>query len=373
MTISPRRLPIVCAVLVLGISLCLAGCEPPVPRERDLLLTTATPGGTFYPVGVALATLATRELADSDSILVSAVTSSGSAENLRMLETGEGELAIVQALFASMAWQGSDRYQGRQVENLRSLAMLWDNVEQIVVLRRHAPTGTVADLAGWDGQGFSLGPRWSGAEVSGRTILETLDIDPDHRFRLAHLGYGPSADALQNRRIAGMFLAAGIPTAAVTQAFAALGPGQVVLLEVPDVELELLRASHPVWRRFVIPADTYPGQTEPVATIAQPNVLVAAAEVGDDVIHRLLETIWANLDFLQRQHAATRAMKLDRALEGLPAPLHPGAVRFYREAGLTIPDKLLPPGFEGFARPRPAPPPPDPSSQGAARPGRTGP
>lgn len=338
-TTPPRRpLPILLPIL-----LALAACEPPVPRERDLLLTTATPGGTFYPVGVAMATLATRELAESDSILVSAVTSSGSAENLRMLETGEGQLAIVQALFASMAWQGSGRYEGRQVENLRSLAMLWDNVEQIVVLRRHAPNGCVTDLRQWDGQGFSLGPRWSGAEVSGRTILETLDIDPDQRFRLASLGYGPSADALQNRRIAGMFLAAGIPTAAVTQAFAGLGPEQVTLLDVPDAELERLRASHPVWRRFVIPADTYPGQSDAVATIAQPNVLVAAAEVEDEVIHRLLETIWNNLGFLQRQHAAARAMRLDRALEGLPAPLHPGAVRFYREAGLAIPDELLPP------------------------------
>jgi len=323
------------------ILLCIAifhtGCEPPVPPERDLLLTTATPGGTYYPVGVAMATLFTRKLAESESILVSAVTSSGSAENLRMLETGEGKLAILQALFASMAWQGSGRYEGRPVSSLRSLAMLWDNVEQIVVLKRHAPTGTITDLAAWKGRGFSLGSRWSGTEVSGHTILETLGIDPDATFRIAHLGYGPSADALQNRRIAGMFLAGGIPTSAVTQAFAALGPERVTLLEVPDPELGRLRRAYPVWRRFVIPADTYPGQVEPVATIAQPNILATSADVEDEIITRLLQVLWKNLDWLHQQHATTRSLSLDRATEGLPVPLHPGAVRFYRDAGMEIP------------------------------------
>jgi len=343
----PRPIALRLASLApLAAALLLAGCEPPVPRERDLLLTTATTGGTFYPVGVALATLFTNELAESDNILVSAVTSSGSAENLRMLETGEGQLAILQALFVSMASRGADRYEGRPVENLRTLAMLWDNVEQILVLRRHAPTGTVGDLATWEGGGFSLGPRWSGTEVSARLVLETLGIDPEATFRVAHLGYGASADALRNRRIDGMFLVGGIPTAAVTQAYASLGADQATLLEIPDEDLDRLRRSHPVWRRFTIPAGTYPGQDEPVRTIAQPNVLVVDAAVGDEIVERLLEVLWDNLDFLHRQHAATREIRLDRAIEGLPAPLHPGAVRYYRRAGLQVPKDLLPPGWE---------------------------
>lgn len=332
-------------LLLLGV-LVFSGCEPPVPPERDLLLTTASTGGTYYPVGVAMATLFTRELADSDSILVSAVTSSGSAENLRMLETGEGKLAILQALFASMAWQGTGRYEGRPIRELRSLSMLWDNVEQIAVLRRYAPTGTVSDLSGFAGRGFSLGARWSGTEVSGRAVLETLGIDPDATFRIAHLGFGPSADALQNRRIAGMYLAGGIPTSAVTQAFAALGPEQVVLLEIPDADLQRLREAYPVWRRFIIPADTYPGQDKPLATIAQPNIFAASSEVDEEVIYRILQVFWDHLDTLHRRHAATRSLRLDRALDGLPAPLHPGAVRFYREAGLEIPESLLPPEWK---------------------------
>ncbi len=324
-------------------TIALAACRPPVPLERDLLLTTATPGGTYYPVGVAMATLFTRELVGEPEVLVSAITSSGSAENIRMLETGEAQLAIVQALFGSMAWQGTGMYDGNAVRNLRSLCMLWENVEHVIALRRYAPSGDLRDLEGWTGRSFSLGPRWSGTEVSARTILTTLGIDPDTVFRVAHLGYGPSADALQNRRISGMFLAGGVPTAAVSQAFAGMGADEIALLEISDADLERLRAEYPIWRRYVIPEETYTGQAEPVRTLAQPNVLIGVAELDDDVVYRLLSALWENLEFLQRQHAAAKEMDRSRALAGLPVPLHPGAVRYYRDAGIDIPRELLPP------------------------------
>ncbi len=343
----PSRIPLPCrpvlVTVLTGALLLFASCEPPVPRERDLLIATATTGGTFYPVGVALATLMTQTLGDEEQVLASAITSSGSAENVSLLENDEVQLAILQALFGSMAWQGSGVYEGRPVRDLRGITMLWDNVEQVVVIRRFAETGTVDDLAGMAGQRVSLGSRWSGTEVSARTILTALGLEPGRTFDVMHLGYGPSANALQNRRIAGMFLAGGIPTGAVTQAMAALGPDNIAFLEFTDDHLERLRDQYPVWRRFVIPEETYPGQREPVRTLAQPNLLATTTQVDDDVVYLVLRTLWENLDFIQRQHAATREMKLETALDGLPLPLHPGAVRFYREAGVDVPDALLPP------------------------------
>jgi uncharacterized protein len=331
-------LPALAALLVVS----AIGCRAPVPRERDLLIATATTGGTFYPVGVAMATLITHELGESEQILASAITSAGSAENVSMLMNGEVQLAILQALFGAMAWQGTGVYDGRATPQLRGLAMLWENVEQAVVVRRLATSGTLADLGRFERQRLSIGSRWSGTEVSTRTILSVLGWTPGVHFTPVYLEYGPSADALMNRRIAGMFLGGGVPTGAVTQTFAALGSDQVVLLEVTDDQLVQLRASYPVWQRFVIPAGTYPGQEEPVRTIAQPNILVTTSDVDDEVIYLVLKTIWDNMGTLHRHHAATRTMHLDRAVEGLPVPLHPGAVRFYREAGITIPDDLLP-------------------------------
>jgi uncharacterized protein len=349
---NPMRLlsPTLPRALLPLLAAALAACSPPVPRERDLLIATATTGGTYYPVGVAMATLITTELGTTDQVLCSAITSSGSAENIAMLQNGEVQLALLQGIFASMAWQGSGVYEGRPVPSLRGIAMLWPNVEQLLVLRRFVRSGTVDDIAGMSGQVLSLGPRSSGSEVSARAILSALGFEPGRDFTVANLDYGPSADALQNRRVAGVFLPGGVPTGAIAQAYATMGADNVALVEFTDEHLARLRARYPVWSRFIIPANTYPGQSEPVRVLAQPNVLATSTAVSEEVIELVTRTIWTKLDFLQRQHAATRSMKLERAFADMPLPLHPGAVRFYREAGVEVPPQLLPPEIKEDSR-----------------------
>jgi len=321
----------------------LSACTPAVPPERDLLIATATTGGTFYPVGVAMATLIANELGPTEKVLASAITSSGSAENVAMLRSGEVQIGILQAVFASMARQGAGLYEGRPTPALRGLAMLWPNVEQLVVYRRFAPTGYIDDLAGMGGEMISLGPRSSGTEVSARAILTTLGFEPGRDFKVANLEYGASADALQDRRIGGAFLPGGIPTGAIAQTYASLGASAVTLFEFSDEHLARLRARYPVWNRFVIPANTYPGQTQPVRTLAQPNVLATTSDVNAEVVYLVTRTLWTKIDFLHRQHAATRSMTLARAIPDMPLFLHPGAIRFYREAGVTVPPELYPP------------------------------
>lgn len=328
------------AVLVLAGM--LLSCQPPVPPERDLLLATASMGGTYYPVGVAMANIINRELRD-DQILASAITSSGAMENLAMLRNGEAQLGIMGSLQGTMAYEGRDLFKENPLRSLRSVAALWPNVEQVVLVNTHVTTGTFSDLANLEGRRFSMGPRWSGSEVGARILLQTLGIEPDRDFRAIYLGYNASADAVQNRRAEGFFLAGGVPTGALTQVFAALGPAQITQLEVSDRQLERLRESYPVWERYMIPADTYPGQTEEVATVAQLNFLATTAETSEEVIYLVTRTLWENLDDLYQSHAATRTMKMEKALDGLAVPLHPGALRYYEEIGLEIPAHLRSP------------------------------
>jgi TRAP transporter TAXI family solute receptor len=330
-------------LLRLALALILPGCGAHYPPERDLLLATATTGGTYYPAGVAIATLVTRELGVRDQIYLSAITSSGSAENISLLDGDEVQLAIIQALFGSMAWQGTGYYEGRPVPSLRSLASLWANVEQVVVLAHLAPTGTVADLTQLQSRRFSVGPKWSGTEVSATTLMRLLGFAPDRDFALAHLGYSPSVDALQNGNIAGMFIAGGIPTGAITRAMASMGPGRLTLLEITGDQWDVIRSAYPIWTRFEIPIGTYPGQARAIQTIAQPNLLVTTSRASEEVIYRVVKTLFSRLESLHKMQAATRSMSLSGALEGLPVPLHPGAARFYREQGLRIPETLTPP------------------------------
>ena len=223
------------------------------------------------------------------------------------------------------------------------MAAVWLNVEHFVLMSDMVETGTVRDLDNLSGDRFVLGARNSGAEQTGRYILESLGIDYENKMNLAWMGYGGAANAIQDGNIVGMNVPAGAPVSAITQAFAQMG-NRISLLNFTDQDLADINRRYDLWDWYDFAPGTYPNQDEPVRSIASPNVLAVRDDVPEDVVYHITKTIWENLGALQDIHAATKDMQLDRAVRGLGAPLHPGAIRYYREKGLQIADRLILPG-----------------------------
>ncbi|HHX8461673.1 TPA: TAXI family TRAP transporter solute-binding subunit [Vibrio diabolicus] len=309
-------------------------------EDRSYILATASTGGTYYPVGVALATLSKVKLAPKHHFSLSAISSAGSGENVKLLNENEAQFAILQGLYGAWAWSGEGPYEksGRQ-EQLRSVSMLWQNVEHFIVRSDLAKTGTVTDLNNLDGKKFSIGKKNSGTENSGRQIMKGLKVDPD-KFNLAYMGYGGSASGLQNGTIDGMNTPAGVPVGAVTQAFAALGK-DISILSFTDEQIKKANGNYNLWTKYEIPANTYPGLDKPITTIAQPNFLAVREDISEEDVYQLTKAIYENLPFLQGIHKATKAMAIEKAIAGLPVPLHPGAARYYKEMGIEIPSDLM--------------------------------
>ncbi|MCZ7562986.1 MAG: TAXI family TRAP transporter solute-binding subunit [Burkholderiales bacterium] len=307
---------------------------------RSYVLTTATTGGTYYPVGVALATLVKVKLQNKHKIDMSAISSAGSGENVKLLREKQAQFAILQGLFGKYAKEGSGAIQADGPQpNLRSIGMLWSNVEHFIVMAEHAKTGTVDDLAGLLGKKFVIGARNSGTEHSNRFLLNNLGYSPE-KFDLVFLGFGPSIDALQNGTAAGTNPGAGPPVSVITRAFAQMGD-KVRLLEFTDAQLKRADGGTGLYYRFVVPAGTYPGQSKDFNTVAQPNFLAVNVDVPESDVYLITKTIYENLPFLNNIHAATKEMSLKNAISGLPLPLHPGAAKYYKEAGLAVPDRLM--------------------------------
>ncbi|MFT6915331.1 MAG: TRAP transporter TAXI family solute receptor [Motiliproteus sp.] len=326
--------------LTLGTSLALTLQPAQAAENHSYILATATTGGTYYPVGVALATLTKVKLAPSHNISLSAISSAGSGENVKMLRDDEAQFAILMGLYGAWAWNGDGAVKDRGPQkNLRSISMLWQNVEHFMVQSEHVKTGTIEDMAALSGEKFSIGKRNSGTEGANRHILSGLGMDPDS-MDLAYLGYGPSANALQNRTIAGMNTSAGVPVSSVTRAFAALGE-DASILEFNAEQIKRANGNYELWTPYRIPANTYPGQAKAINTMAQPNFLAVRDDIPEEDVYQLTKTMYENLAFLNGIHKATKAMSLEKAIAGLPVPLHPGAARFYREQGIEIPAQLI--------------------------------
>lgn len=309
--------------------------------DRSYLMATASTGGTYYPVGVALSTLVKVKLQPQQKIGMSAINSAGSGENVKLLRENEVQFAILQGLYGAYAWKGTGPIEadGPQ-KNLRAVTMLWQNVEHFAVNKKFAKTGTASDMVAMKGETLSLGKKNSGTLGSNTVLLTNLGADVEKDFNLIYVGYGPSADAMQNGQAAGMSIPAGAPVSAITKAKANMGD-DLVVLDFTDEQLKQADGGMELWTRYVIPAETYPGQTKDINTIAQPNFLAARADVDEDAVYQITKTIYENLPFLNAIHGATKAMAIEKAIAGLPMPLHSGAAKYYQEVGIKIPARLL--------------------------------
>ena len=338
MNLRPSRI-VAAGALALGIS--MGGGLATAQDARNYILSTASTGGTYYPVGVAISTLTKVKLQPKQKIGMSAISSAGSGENVNLLRDGEAQFAILQGLFGYYAATGTGPVEadGPQTK-LRSISMLWQNVEHYIVASDKVNSGTMSDFVALKGQAVAMGARNSGTIGSNRTIMGGFGLDMDNDFELMYGGYGPSAAALQDGKVVGIGAPGGEPVGALVQLMSTAGD-RVSMLSMTEEEMVKADNGRNLWTPYTIAAGTYPGQTEDVQTVAQPNFLATTSDLPEEDVYQITKTIYENLGFLNAIHAATKAMGIDKAIAGLPVPLHPGAARYYKEVGIDITDSLI--------------------------------
>ena len=306
--------------------------------NQDYVLNTASTGGTYHPVGTAISTLSKIKLLPKSKFSLTAVNSAGSGANVQAMGSGTADFSILQGLYGSYASTGTGPISAPQ-KNLRSVSMLWQNVEQFLVANSDVKGGTVSDLLALQGKGMGMGKQNSGTLGSNKVLLSGLGIVID-KEKLVYAGYGPTADALANGQIAVAGIPSGPPTGAITKLMAS-NSGKFTILNITADEAKKMDGGRQLWTPFTLKAGTYPGQSKDVQTVAQPNFLAVNASVDEEHVYLLTKTMYENLAFLQAIHPATNAMSINSAIAGLPVPLHPGAARYYKEVGLKIPGHLI--------------------------------
>lgn len=323
--------------IVMG-ALILAACGGDGDGKTEYLtVATASSGGTYYPIGVGLGNLWSEEV---DGVNATGQSSAGSVENIDLLRKDEADVAILQGLIGAQAVQGTGNFDGDAYDELRSVAMLWPNVEHFILDDSKVDTGTISDI---EGNSFSVGPQASGTEQSTLTIMEGVGLTKDD-IKPEYLGYDDAISAMRDGRLDGGSTPAGIPVSAIMDMYAS--GHKATVLEVTDEQLDSINEIYDTWFRFVIPEDTYPKVDEEINTIAMPNFLGVASDLDEDVVYDITKAMYDNLEEVQGIHSSAEEITLETALDGLPAPLHIGAYKYFEEEGLDIPDELVPPEAE---------------------------
>jgi len=323
---------IFCVFLLIAL---LIGCFSisAAPKGYDLILGTATMGGTWYPVGIGMGNLWTEKLKD-EGIRVSGQSSAGSPENVQMLRLGEVEIAMLIGHLANKAYNGIDIYEGKPLKKLRGMAAFSINYLHYLITKDKVKSGNVKDV---DGLHYSPGPTGGGGEQTFRIVSEALNL----KIRKESLGYTPSSDAIRNGQLDGASYDAAPPVSAVISLYAAPAT-KVQVLSFTQEDVNKLNDIVPgAFWLDKIKAGTYMNQDKDIPVACYTNILAVSVDVPDEVVYKLLKTLYDNLDYMVDVHPSCKSMSIDNAITGMPIPLHPGAVKFYKEMGLDIPEKIL--------------------------------
>ena len=290
-----------------------------------LTLGTATPGGGFPLYGDTVAAV----INETDPTLrVETRNTKGSTENVPLLEAGELDLALVQGEVAYEALAGI----GRPVADLRILSAMYPTAGMFVV-RADSPWRTITDLRG---QPVAFGARGSGLVILARFVLEGLDLSQDRDFQAVYLdraGDGP-AMVMDGRVEALWGGGSGWPGfTAVAQ-----GPAGARFI-VPDAsEIERILARHPFLKRLIMPAGSYPGLDEPLASVGSWSFILTRPTLADDVAYRLTRTLHRAEATLAGRLAQAQDTTVVNTCAAAPRTdlIHPGSRHYLREIGLLV-------------------------------------
>ena len=291
-----------------------------VSAEFINILTGGT-SGVYYPLGVGLSKIYGEKI---DGSKVQVQSTKASVENLNLIQSGKGEIAFVLGDSVKYGWEGNAEagFQSK-LENLRGIAGIYPNYVHIVA-SKSSNINSIEDLKG---KRVSVGAPKSGTELQARAILKAAGMSYEDLGKVEYLPFGQSVELIKNRQIDATVQSAGLGVASIKDLANSV---EVVIVEIPESLIEKLGAPYV---SATIPANTYQGVAQDTKTAGIVNFLITSQNVSDQTAYDMTKHLFENLPALVATHSVAKNINIDKALTGMPVPLHPGAEKYYKEKG----------------------------------------
>lgn len=294
-------------------------------KTKEYSFGTGNIGGNYYSYGNALA-----GLMQSDELHINVKSTAGSAANLRLIQKGFLDMAIVQSDILFDAYNGEGVFAGNKCDGVRAIAGLYMEECQIIV-GADTDIYTVGDLYG---KNVSVGEEESGVMQNAKQILASYGLGFSN-INASYLSFSDSAAALKSGEIDAFFCTAGAPTTAVQELAKDMN---IRLISLDDRNCRQLIDEYPSYTQCVIPAGTYQGQDEDVSTVGVKAVLVVSNKLSDEFVSYLTETLITHSSEMQYSTSAG-ALDVQFAVDSIPVPFHSGSASWYKAQGIEVNSK----------------------------------
>ena len=307
--------------LLLVAAVMLASCSK--NAKKDYILATGGTGGTYYPFGGAIANIWNTKV---ENMNVTAQATGASAENLRLINKGEAEYAIVQNDVMDYAYNGTDLFAGEKLANIMTIGTLYPEVVQIAVSKDSG----IKSVADFKGKRISVGDAGSGVEFNAKQIMEGYGLTFDD-IKKSNLSFKESAEGIQNGTLDGCFVTAGVPNAALQELAFTAG---LTLVPVDGDAAKKICEKYGYYTQTTIPGGTYKGTDDDTPALAIKATLAVSSKLDEQTVYEMTKALFENLDELATAHAKGKEVSAKAAVTGVSVPFHPGAKKYFKEIGL---------------------------------------
>ncbi|CAG35474.1 TAXI family TRAP transporter solute-binding subunit [Desulfotalea psychrophila] len=284
--------------------------------------------GVYYPTGAAIARLVNKGQ-KKHGIRANVEATGGSIYNLNTIAAGELDMGIAQSDWQYHAYNGTSKFAAKG-PNKKLRAVFSLHPEPYTVVAR-ADSG-VKNFTDLKGKRFNIGNPGSGQNGTTAVLLKAIGWTRDDFKLISQLKASEQAKALCDNKVDAIVFAAGHPNGSIKEATTSC---EAVLVNVDGPAVDKLVADNDYYRIATIPGGMYRGNPEDAKTFGVGATLVSSTDVPDEVVYTVVKSVFENFDTFKKLHPAFANLKKEEMIkDGLSAPLHPGAVKYYKEAGL---------------------------------------
>jgi len=313
-------------ILVLAISLVMGMLSFGIAAERQFVaIATGGTGGTYYPLGGALAQMLSNNV---EGLIVTAQSGNASVANCNLISRGQIETGFSQANTTYWCYTATGILEGKEpITNLRGIASLYPETIHIVATKASG-INSIEDLKG---KKVGVGAPNSGTAADAEIILNAHGITFDD-IQADFLSFNEVAQRLIDGQIDAGFTTAGFPTSSIINIAT---KRDIVLIPMSAEKMKELCDAIPYYGATVIPGGLYKSVDEDVPALATPALWVCDAKLSPTLVYKMTKALWEHRDVLEKVHSQGKNITLETAIDGIGIPLHPGAELYYKEVGVV--------------------------------------
>ena len=295
-------------------------------RPKSLTLATASPGGLYYVYGEAVAKILTESL----KITVSQMPTQGPVHNVKLVESGGAQLGLITMGVGLQGWNGAaDWTAGQRFRTMRALFPMYDTAFQFVTLRRSG----ITTVAQFNNRNVGVGPRAGTGGAYVPAMLAVIGISA----KIGNGSFDSAVSDLLEGRFDALVMASGVPFPALKQAEA---KEPLVFVSLTPEHIEAIRKAMPEFTISEIGSGAYSSLDKTYTTLGVYNFAIGRDDLPDDLVYQLVKAVFENQPRLLKATSAASDTLPQNVVKDLFLPFHSGAVRYYREVGIKIPDAL---------------------------------